>query len=147
MKYFLDTEFNGFGGKLISMALVPEDATLPSFYQELEICDQIEPWVQEHVMPVLFQSPVSYGKFQLLLAQYLFLASQDGDITIIADWPDDIRYFMEALIVGPGQRITTPTVMNFQLDLNIDYASQVPHNALHDARGIRDFYMNRGAND
>ena len=37
MKLFLDTEFNGFGGKLISMALVPEDKTLPEFYKELEI--------------------------------------------------------------------------------------------------------------
>ncbi len=25
MRYFLDTEYNGFGGALLSLALVPED--------------------------------------------------------------------------------------------------------------------------
>ena len=27
---------------------------------------------------------------------------------IIADWPCDIKYFCEALIVGPGTRVNTP---------------------------------------
>jgi hypothetical protein len=38
---FLDTEFNGFGGKLISMALVPENNKIPEFYVELEMKDQL----------------------------------------------------------------------------------------------------------
>jgi hypothetical protein len=66
-----------------------------------------------------------------------------NDITVVADWPDDIRYFMEALITGPGNRIIMPTKIDFKLDLTIDYDSDVPHNALYDARGIRKSY--RGA--
>jgi hypothetical protein len=27
VRYFLDTEYNGFGGSLLSLALVPEDGT------------------------------------------------------------------------------------------------------------------------
>jgi hypothetical protein len=137
---FLDTEFNGFGGKLISMALVPKDSSKPEFYREIEMKDQLEPWVRDNVIPHLFLPAVTYSKFQSDLAEYLKLI---GECTIVADWPDDIRYFMEALITGPGNRITMPTKIDFKLDLTIDYDSDVPHNALHDARGIRKTYLGR----
>lgn len=140
MKLFLDTEFNGFQGKLISMALVPEKPSDMEFYAEIQITDQLEPWVRDNVVPHLFQSPISYKEFQNSLASYLFSV---GDCTIVADWPDDIRYFCEALITGPGQMIKLMHKINFELDLSIDYKSAVPHNALHDARAIRDFYMER----
>lgn len=35
--------------------------------------------------------------------------------------------------------------IKFELDFGIEYESAVPHNALHDARAIRDFYMAREA--
>jgi hypothetical protein len=140
-RLFLDTEFNGFGGALISMAIVPEDTTLPEFYMELEMRDQLEPWVRDNVVPHLILVPVSYSKFQSELSEYLMKV---GTCTIIVDWPDDIRYFCQALIAGPGLRINTPKIINFKMNLNIDYVSLVPHNALHDARGIREFYINKG---
>ena len=137
-KLFLDTEFNGFGGKIISMALVPEKQTDFEFYKELHITDQLEPWVRDNVVPHLILPPISYGEFQNSLASYLFSV---GDCTIVADWPDDIRYFCEALITVPGQMIKLVHKINFELDLNIKYESKMPHNALHDARAIRDVYM------
>ncbi len=140
LKLFLDTEFNGFGGKLISMALVPENNTIPEFYVELEIKDQLEPWVAENVVPHLFLNPCTHNKFQQTLAQYL---NWVGDCTIVADWPDDIRYFCESLITGPGQRIALKNDIKFELDFSIEYESVVPHNALHDARAIRDVYEKR----
>jgi hypothetical protein len=140
-RLFLDTEFNGFGGALISMALVPEDESLPEFYMELEMRDQLEPWVKANVIPYLNQPQVSYSKFQSALSDYLM---KIGECTIVVDWPDDIRYFCQALIVGPGLRVNSPTVIKFEMNLSIDYVSVVPHNALHDARGIREFYINKG---
>ena len=140
MRLFLDTEFNGFGGKLISMALVPEDKTKPEFYKELHITEQLEPWVRENVVPHLILPPIGYGEFQNALANYLW---NIGECTIIADWPDDIRYFCESLITGPGQMINLMNNVKFELDFGIEYESLVPHNALHDARAIRDFYMKR----
>ena len=140
MRLFLDTEFNGFQGKLISMALVPEDKTKPEFYRELQMTDQLEPWVRDNVVPHLILPPVSYGEFQNALANYLW---NIGECTIIADWPDDIRYFCESLITGPGQMINLMNNVKFELDFGIQYESLVPHNALHDARAIRDFYMKR----
>lgn len=138
MKLFLDTEFNGFGGRLISMALVPEDTTKPEFYKELEIKDQLHSWVRDNVVPHLILPPIGYGEFQNKLANYLW---DTGDCTIVADWPDDIRYFCEALITGPGMMINIMHKIKFELDLSIKYDSLVPHNALHDARAIRDVYV------
>jgi len=140
MRLFLDTEFNGFQGKLISMALVPEDASAPEFYKELEIKDQLHPWVRDNVVPHLFLPPCSFSEFQKELGNYLW---KIGECTIIADWPDDIRYFCESLITGPGMMMKFVNNIKFELDFGIDYDSLVPHNALHDARAIRDFYMRR----
>ena len=140
MRLFLDTEFNGFQGSLISMALVPEDKTKPEFYKELHITEQLHPWVRENVVPHLILPPMGYGEFQNALANYLWNV---GESIIIADWPDDIRYFCESLITGPGQMINLMNNVKFELDFGIEYESLVPHNALHDARAIRDFYMKR----
>jgi len=138
MKLFLDTEFNAFGGKLISMALVPEDINFPEFYCEIEMNDQLDPWVRDNVVPHLILVPCSYNTFQSKLAVYL---NYIGKSIIVADWPDDIRYFCEALITGPGEMISIGNNINFELNFDIEYNSLVPHNALHDARGIRDFYL------
>mgnify|MGYP003352152540 FL=1 len=140
MKLFLDTEFNGFQGKLMSMALVPEDPTKPEFYKELEMKDQLDPWVLKNVVPHMTMVPCSHNEFQQALAQYLWNV---GDCTIVADWPDDIRYFCESLITGPGMCINLFHKIKFELYFGIDYQSEVPHNALYDARAIRDVYMKR----
>lgn len=140
MRLFLDTEFNGFGGKLISMALVPENDSQREFYKELEITDKLSPWVKENVSPHLILVPSTYNQFQQALAQYLW---EVGDCTIIADWPDDIRYFCESLITGPGMCLTMLHNIKFELDFGIEYESKVPHNALHDARAIKEFYLKR----
>lgn len=140
MKLFLDTEFNGFGGKLISMALVAEDLSHRNFYKEITMTDRLDPWVKEHVVPHLILPPCSHWEFQQALAQYLW---EVGDCTIVADWPDDIGYFCESLITGPGQMISFMHNIDFKLDLGIEYESKVPHNALHDAIAIRESYLKR----
>jgi len=137
MKLFLDTEFNGFGGQLMSMALVPEDDRIGSWYCELEMKDQLHPWVKENVVPHMILVPSTRLQFQSSLSAYLL---KFQEITIVADWPDDIRYFCESLITGPGERISIPSRIKFELDLSIEYESKVPHNALHDAIGIREYY-------
>jgi hypothetical protein len=141
-RLFLDTEFNGFGGDLISMALVPEDDSFREFYKELNVRGQLHPWVKENVIPHLVLAPSTHNEFQQALAQYLWEA---GDCIIIADWPDDIKHFCDSLITGPGMMLSLLHNISFELDFGIEYQSAVPHNALHDARAIRDFYMKREA--
>ena len=57
MRYFIDAEFNGFGGQLISLALVPEDEEAVPFYEVLA-CANTNSWVIDHVVPVLQKQPV-----------------------------------------------------------------------------------------
>ena len=140
---FLDTEFNGFGGKLISFALVPDDHTKPEFYKELEMNEQLHPWVKENVVPHLVLLPCTHNNFQNALAEYLW--NLHDDVTIIADWPEDIKFFCDSLITGPGMMINMFNHVTFQLELGLNYDSKVPHNALHDARALKEAYMKRNA--
>ncbi|WP_141617552.1 hypothetical protein [Myxococcus sp. AB036A] len=59
MRYYLDTEFNGFGGELMSLALVPSDPALESFYVAVEWVGPTDPWVETHVVPYLGSAIVS----------------------------------------------------------------------------------------
>ena len=130
MKLYLDCEFNEFKGALISMALVAEDGRE---WYEVVPCENPGPWVAVHVMPIL-------GKLALPCVRDLsdslqcFLSAFDS-VHVVADWPDDIAHFCNALIIGPGLRINTPP-LTMEV-LRIDAPSDNPHNALADARGIR----------
>lgn len=140
MKLFLDTEFNGFGGELLSMALVPEHRSIEEFYCELECdFDTIVPWVRENVIPHMDQEPISVEEMQRQLSRYL---GKFDTVEIVVDWPDDITYFCKALITAPGERISIPNIIKFTINSLLGSAdSVVPHHALHDARAIRNDYI------
>ena len=125
---YLDCEFNEYQGGLISLALVVNEDRY--FYEVLD-CDYPKPWVKEHVMPILNKPAISKELFQNKLETFINGFSQ---LDIVADWPDDIRYFAEALITGPGEMLKTPN-LSFHLK-RIDAPSALPHNALADAIGI-----------
>lgn len=129
MKLFLDCEFNEFRGALISMALVDENGRE---WYEVVPCENPGPWVAEHVIPILGRGPVSLPFMQASLSAWL---SVYESIHIVADWPEDIAHFCTALITAPGMRIDTPP-LTMEV-LRIDATSEMPHNALADARGIR----------
>jgi len=136
MRAWIDCEFNEFKGELISMAIVCEDGR--EFYEVLP-CDKPGKWVAEHVMPILFKQPISLTEFQQRLAN--FFTPYDS-IHLIADWPEDISHFCNALIVGPGFRLNTPYLtMEIKRELNAENA-QIPHNALSDARALRMNHLN-----
>ena len=60
LRYFLDTEFKGFGGELISIALASEDSRHDPFYEAAE-CPDPTPWVAQHIIPVLQTNTTSRG--------------------------------------------------------------------------------------
>lgn len=129
-RLFIDCEFNEFKGDLISMAIVAEDGR--EFY-EVTHCDQPGAWVAQHVMPILNKAPISMRELQAQL--FLFLAQFEA-IHVVADWPEDIKHFCDALITGPGMRMDTPPLtMEVRRDLDSEL-SAVPHNALDDARAV-----------
>lgn len=133
MRFWLDTEFNDFKGELISMALVADDGR--EWYEVLP-CANPSPWVAENVMPILGKAPVMPGDMALSL--HAFLKGFDR-AHIVADWPEDVSHFCNALIVGPGLRIDTPPItFEVRRDLpNTADISAIPHNALEDAKALR----------
>ncbi|MTI12306.1 3'-5' exonuclease family protein [Sansalvadorimonas verongulae] len=137
MKLFIDCEWNGHKGQLISMALVPEDGD--AFYEVLECATPID-WVRDNVIPVLGKDPVSQEQFTERLQDFLGQFDEDS-VEVIADWPDDIKYFCDALVardrcnIGPGSFAMTVDRTLFNAK------SKVPHNALEDARAIRQYYL------
>lgn len=147
MRYFLDTEFNGFGGALLSLALVPDDGS-EEFYVALACDDPLHPWVEQYVLPYLDHVPVGLVSPRLdrasaagALAAFL---AHDQAPEIIADWPDDIAHFSQLLLVGPGRMVPVPSLILRLVTLpgfSTAENSAVPHNALHDARALRDHLL------
>ena len=146
MRYFLDTEFNGFAGALISVALVPEFGD-DEFYVSLPLEEEPHGWVQRNVIPYLRHVPpgidMELGRVEAAhhLADYL---AGDADPVIVADWPEDLAHFCALLVTGPGQMVD---MNGLQLQLvnaagfSAAANSRIPHNALHDARALRDFCL------
>jgi hypothetical protein len=146
VRYFLDTEFNGFGGALLSLALVPLDGE--EFYVTLDCTEPIVPWVERHVMPYLDHVPVGLAsprmtRLEAAMALSAYLAA-DPQPELIADWPEDITQFCALLMTGPGQMVPVPA-LTFRLvplpGFSTAANSAVPHNALHDARALHDHFL------
>lgn len=147
MRYFLDTEFNGFGGDLLSLALVPADGT-DEFYVTLACDAGLLPWVENNVAPFLDHVPVALQSPRLNrrdaaigLSHYL---AMDPEPLIVADWPEDIAQFCGLLMTGPGEMVPVPPLSFHLVPLNnfsTAANSAVPHNALHDARALKDHIL------
>lgn len=143
MLYFLDTEFNGFGGELMSMGLVREDGK--SLYLLFGVPAKVEPWVAENVVPILASVPAeveprTVGQQEGARAIAQFLAG-DPQPRIVTDWPDDIRYFCQAVIVGPGQMVNIPGLTFHMVRVDAyptTLAGAVQHNAWWDAMALRE---------
>ena len=146
MRYFLDTEYNGTGGALLSLALVPDDGD--ELYLTFQTSDPLADWVERHVVPYLDSVPEQLSCPRLrradaahALERYL---GHDDEPVIFADWPEDVAQFCNLMITGPGDMVeirnTTFRLVpmsNFSTAAN----SKVPHNALHDARALRDHVL------
>jgi hypothetical protein len=146
MRYFLDTEFNGWGGALLSLALVPDDGE--ELYLTLDWDGPLEPWVEKNVIPYLdsvsetLVSPrLSRVDAARTVAHYL---AGDPQPLIVADWPEDIAQISNLLVTGAGLMVEVPSLTFRFLPLSgfsTAANSKVPHNALHDARALRDHVL------
>ena len=145
MRYFLDTEYNGIGGALLSLALVPDDGE--ELYLTLRTDQPLVAWVERNVLPYLDSVPEQLACPRLpprdaahALERYLHC---DPEPLIVADWPEDVAQFCNLLVTGPGDMVDLRNLTFRVLPLgNFSTAanSKVPHNALHDARALRDHY-------
>jgi hypothetical protein len=146
LRYFLDTEYNGIGGALLSLALVPDDGE--ELYLTLKTDEPIVEWVERYVVPYLDTVPDQLSCPRLTradaaeaLERYL---RHDDEPLVFADWPEDIALFCNLMVTGPGDMLELRhltfrlvPMSNFSTAAN----SKVPHNALHDARALRDHVL------
>ena len=144
MKYYLDCEFDGLGGDLLSMAIVSEFGRSMYVVMDQAACD---PWVQTHVVPLLANAqlnvpyPCIFGADaeQLSTALETYFEGEN-EIHIVADWPDDINYLCNALVTGPGTMINIPGITFEVVRVNAyptDLPGAVQHNAWWDAMALR----------
>ena len=146
MRYFLDTEYNGWGGALLSLALVPDEGE--ELYVTLDWQVPLEEWVERNVVPYLDTVPESLVSPRMnridaarTVSHYL---AADPQPLIVADWPEDLSLFNSLLLTGPGTMVDVPRLRFEYMPLpgfSTAGNSAVPHNALHDARALRDHVL------
>ncbi|MHA6684517.1 hypothetical protein [Mesorhizobium sp. A556] len=135
-RLFIDTEFNGFGGKLMSMALVGENGE--EWYQVVRMTDRLDPWVAENVAPILFKEAIELNEFQMSLG--IFLGQFEAP-TIHADWYTDLAHFFNAFAgVDHTTSFSIPCAAVLLKDVP-DLKPDLQHNALSDAKALRDWYV------
>ena len=137
MKLFLDCEFNGFGGELISMALVDENE---KYFYEVLPCMNPTSWVFNNVIPILNKQAIDLKTFKKKLFNFL---NHYETIHIVADWPEDFSLFLTTLMLQQGVCMTTPklTMELWESNTNLTIDSEIPHNALQDAFALKRRYF------
>jgi hypothetical protein len=140
MRYFLDAEFNGYDGALISIALVPEHDDAAPFY-EATFCSAPLPWVKTNIIPALHTKPIAMDLLRRQFSDYL---SDDPNVLLTADWPEDIMHAARLLTNGKGRRTVTSHI-RFELIENSDFdasvSSTLPHNAYYDALALKSYVL------
>lgn len=133
---YLDTEFNGFKGQLISMALISPQGN--EWYEVCELPRPIEPWVQQHVVPVLGKEPLRPLIFKSLFQQWII---QFKEPWIVCDWHTDAQHFCEML-----SGVKHGTSLDFAFNIKCiktpegKPVSLIPHNALADAKALMEWH-------
>lgn len=144
MRYYLDTEFDGHGGPLISLGLVREDVNSISLVVQ-DWAD--DPWVQQNVIPHLWAANASTRLWtpDAAAMEVAYFLRDDPDPVIVTDWPADIRYFCD-LIEFPGGQMAPIASLKFELHRVDAYPTTLPgavqHNAWWDAMALRHLLQN-----
>lgn len=141
--FYIDCEFDGHNGPLLSIAMVREDGK--SIH--ITVVEEAEdPWVIENVVPVLSEHKADkgYNMYQEDVGPYLlYFMGNCQNPTIIADSPVDIGRFCRVISTGldGGWRSTAFPQMTF-IVRNVDcypttLKGAVQHNAWWDAMALR----------
>src|SRR5687767_2927492 len=118
IRYYLDTEFNSFGGSLISLGIVRGDRwddnlylTVPeSDIERMEFEEGMDPWIKTNVLENLYSLPDNANHFIMPVHEWPEMISQfiyapDEPPQIMVDWPSDAMDFCRLLMTGPGKAV------------------------------------------
>ncbi len=125
---------------------MPDDGD--DLYLTLQSEEPIVEWVERHVVPYLDSVPEQLSCPRLTRADAAHALERylrhDSEPLIVADWPEDIAKFCDLLVTGPGRMVDLRS-LTFRLVAMSNFStaanSKVPHNALHDARALRDHVL------
>ena len=143
MRYFLDCEFDGHNGPLLSMALVCDDGT--SIHIETTAIAS-DPWVVENVVPHMGANEATTHPLvqpNQVGPQVRAFIGNDPTPTIIADSPVDIGRFCEALMTDERGNYAPNTWDRWTFRVyDVDcypttLSGAVQHNAWWDAMALR----------
>jgi len=152
VKYYIDTEFDGHNGPLISLAVIPECKKSQNFYfLTFHSGDRIkDPWVRENVDPIVMDYPkniraITHMARDCFVGQALrsFLA---GDINphFVADSPVDIARIADIISTDEhgNWHSTGYESITFEVQ-NVDcypttLEGAVQHNSYWDAMALRE---------
>ena len=132
---YLDTEFNGHGGKLLSLAIA--NTSGKHFYARFSNPPQWHEWVAEHVVPHFDIEPEDDLLARFRLREYLL---RREPVTIYADWPADFMYLTDLMC---GAAFSDSWMVDCQMVLlrNTEPKPEKPHNALSDAVALMDWHQ------
>lgn len=144
-RFYIDCEFNGHCGELLSMAIIPE-AERGLYLCVADAPKDMDPWVAANVWPLVHMR-LPIGKTVAYLDDFghfirRFIGKSEHPV-IVADSPVDIGRFCAAVSTGQdgGWSSTDYSRMTFEVH-NVDcYPTDVPdaiqHNAYWDAIALR----------
>lgn len=157
IRYYLDTEFNSFGGSLISLGIVQHDNPENNLYlvvpepdiERMKFEEGMDPWIKENILPVLNKVPHIANHFIMpvhhwpsLIGDFIYGKGVTDTPHIFVDWPSDAMDFAKLLMVGPGMAVPMAhqTIITILRHIDVYPTSlegAVQHNALWDAMAIR----------
>jgi hypothetical protein len=154
-RYYLDTEFNSFGGSLISLGIVRHDDPEDALYlvvpaddiERMRFEEGMDPWIEKNIIPVLWDTPKGVGvditpvhEWGPIISAFIY---RGGEVPqVMCDWPSDAMDFCRLLMTGPGQAVDMLNQTHLTILRHIDvYPTTLPgavqHNAIWDALAIR----------
>lgn len=127
---WLDTESDGFHGRLLSIGLVTQPGA--SFYGVLPAMHLMDAWAIRHVVPAL--GPPTHFDDIALAEDFAGWLRQFEAAEVIADWHLDLVHFFRLLGPTPGQQLRTCRIRaSLKPWLNGRY-SDLQHGPLHNAK-------------
>jgi hypothetical protein len=136
---YVDTEFDGHAGALISLAIAGDDG---SHWYGIFDAHCGNEWVAEHVAPKLYaEAPTISGDLETLRLSLQVYLKQREHCTIWADWPADFEHLMH-LMCGSSyaKSFMIPCTMKLIITPDGEPKPEYPHNALSDAIALRDWH-------
>lgn len=143
MKYYIDCEFDGHNGPLLSMAIITDGG---SVHIETDV-PAIDLWVLANVMPLMNKHDatdcvkVSRNAVGTVIREFI---GSDMEPVIVADSPQDSRYFSQALTTAEDGGYASFPFQRLTIEIHgidcypTDLPGAVQHNAWWDAMALRE---------